>query len=300
MFSNTEFRCTIQAFYGVEQTMLAPHVGMNLGRGNRLDPHGHLLTTMIASGPGWRGQHDDVKNAIARSASECKVEHTCEVYGVFAAYVGQNDMTGSHRQGMVPDFMFKIDHRESLAELKTIHQGRTWWTRRTIGTRCGALEKRQVKIPGEYHKKARNCDSNYNGWDAANPIPGPMQTRLAEFGPIKGLVVGPRGPASSGLHELMVQIAEVGAEISWRAMGARSVLEARSTLINRIRRTIGITASRAAARLMIERLGVARGDGREAAKRRRNADTSHRSFEREHYFANGPRAFAGGQPRKGW
>ena len=97
----------------------------------------------------------------------------------------------------------------------------------------------------------------------------------------------------------MVQIAEVGAEISWRAMGARSVLEARSTLINHIRRTIGITASRAAARLMIERLGVARGDGREAAKRRRNADTSHRSFEREHYFANGPRAFAGGQPRKG-
>ena len=51
---------------------------------------------------------------------------------------------------------------------------------------------------------------------------------------------------------------------------------------------------------MIERLGTARGDGRAAAKRRRNAASSHRSFERENYHANGPRAFAGGQPRKGW
>ena len=62
---------------------------------------------------------------------------------------------------------------------------------------------------------------------------------------------------------------------------------------------IGIVATRAAARLMIGRLGVARGDGRKAAERRRNAKSHRRSFEWENFCANGPRAFSGGQPRRG-
>ena len=70
-------------------------------------------------------------------------------------------------------------------------------------------------------------------------------------------------------------------------------------LINSVRRGIGIVSTRAAARLMIGRLGVARGDGRAAAKRRRNFKSSRRSFEQENFFRNGPQAFAGGQPRKG-
>ena len=82
-------------------------------------------------------------------------------------------------------------------------------------------------------------------------------------------------------------------------MGARSVLEARAVLINRVRRGIGIVATRAAARLMIGRLGVARGDGRKAAERRRTAKSHRRSFEWENFCANGPRAFSGGQPRRG-
>ena len=77
--------------------------------------------------------------------------------------------------------------------------------------------------------------------------------------------------------------------------------EACGVFMNRLQCGIGIVASRAAARLMIERLGIiiARGDGRKVAERRRNAESARRSFEREHYFAKGPRAYAGGQPRKG-
>ena len=82
-------------------------------------------------------------------------------------------------------------------------------------------------------------------------------------------------------------------------MGARSVHEARGILVNRFRRSIGIAATRAAVTLMIERLGIARGDGKSAARRRRNANAAHRSMEEENYFANGPRAFWGGQQRRG-
>ena len=94
-------------------------------------------------------------------------------------------------------------------------------------------------------------------------------------------------------------MAEIGAERKWRSMGSRSWVEARGVLTNSVRRGIGIVATRAAARLMIGRLGVARGDGRAAAQRRRNFKSSRRSFEEENYFHNGPQAFAGGQPRKG-
>ena len=165
--------------------------------------------------------------------------------------------------------------------------------------RCGALEKRESGIHGEYHHKARRADEKFNGLHPQDPAMGPIQTRLDEFGPIRGLVVGPRGSASSGLHKLIGEIAEMGAERVWRKMGARSVLEARGILVNRIRRGIGIAASRAAATLMIERLGIARGDGKRAARCRRNANAAHRSMEEEHYFANGPRAFWGWQPRRG-
>ena len=223
-----------------------------------------------------------------------------EVYGLFAAYVGQNNLNGNSCQALVPDFVITLKNRRAvLFELKTLHQGATW-NARAVATRCGALEAREGKIHGEYHRKARAADIKFNGHNPQDPASGPVQTRLSEFGPIQGGVAGPRGSVSSGLHRVIEGIAEIGAERNWRAMGARSVLEARAVLINRVRRGIGIVATRAAARLMIGRLGVACGDGRKAAERRRNAKSYRRSFEWENFFANGPKAFSGGQPRKGY
>ena len=299
IFDNTELRCSWQAYLGVPQTMLDSHVGMSLNRGKTLDKHGCALTTMNCCGDGWRRQHDEIKEAIAAACAECGVEFTMEVYGLFAAYVGQNNLNGSSCQALVPDFMLTLKNRRSvLFELKTLHQGVTW-NARAVSTPCGALEKREGKIHREYHSKARNADIKFNGHNPQDAAHGPVQTRLSEFGPIQGGVAGPRGSVSSGLHRVIEGIAEIGAERNWRAMGARSVLEARAVLINRVRRGIGIVATRAAARLMIGRLGVARGDGRKAAERRRNAKSYRRSFEWENFFANGPKAFSGGQPRKG-
>ena len=73
---------------------------------------------MIAMGPGWRKQHDDIKHEIAAACAECDVECTTEVYGLFSAYIGQNGMTGRKRQGLVPDFMITLKKCHAcLAEL---------------------------------------------------------------------------------------------------------------------------------------------------------------------------------------
>ena len=154
-------------------------------------------------------------------------------------------------------------------ELKTIHQGTSLYSLAAINERCGALERRAAKVHGEYHKKTRQADIKYNGLDPEDPGMGPIQTRLHEFGKVEGLVFGPRGSASKAVGELIKKMAKSGAERRWRQMGARSVIEARGIVTNRMRRSFGITACLAAARLKRERLGFALGDGEAASKRRR-------------------------------
>ena len=60
-------------------------------------------------------------------------------------------------------------------------------------------------------------------------------------------------------------------------------------------RRLGITAARAAARLKIARIGIARGDGKAAAKRRKKGQDARRTEEEERYYAWGPKAHVGGQ-----
>ena len=62
-----------------------------------------------------------------------------------------------------------------------------------------------------------------------------------------------------------------------------------------IRRRLGITAARAAARLKIARIGIARGDGEAATKRRKKGRDARRTDAEEWYYRFGPRAHVGGQ-----
>ena len=65
-------------------------------------------------------------------------------------------------------------------------------------------------------------------------------------------------------------------------MGARSISEARGIITNRIKRSFGITACLAAARLKRERLGIALGDGPAASKRRRDEQFKHWNWFKEY------------------
>ena len=80
------------------------------------------------------------------------------------------------------------------------------------------------------------------------------------------LVVGSYGEASKDLLNLMHEIAKVGATRCWRDMGARDALEG----YTRLRRRLGITAVRARARMLVNRVNrVLDGpSGRLAAERR--------------------------------
>ena len=111
------------------------------------------------------------------------------------------------------------------------------------------------------------------------------------------MVAGPRGSVSNDMHELIKEIAEVGAEQKWRTMGARSMEEARGVIKGALKRRIGITAARAAARLIIARAGIVRGDAKAAARRRNNRHNERRTAEDEWYFSEGAGAHAGGGRR---
>ena len=191
--------------------------------------------------------------------------------------------------------VWTADNRRVLMELKTIHQSKNNYPNYAIRARCGALEKRAAKIHDEYHVKARRIDVTANGLDPEDGGMGPCQAHLAEYGKIWGLVIGPSGSVSSDVHKLIGEIAKTGAERKWQVMGARSQEEAQGVIKGALRRRLGITAARAAARLKIARIGIARGDGKAAAKRRKKGQDARRTEEEERYYAWGPKAHVGGQ-----
>ena len=85
-------------------------------------------------------------------------------------------------------------------------------------------------------------------------------------------------------------MAAVASERKWRHMRARSALEAKGVIKARITRSLGIAAVRAAARLKLDRLGLALGDGHAAANRRSAAFARERSWAFEYSQRFGPRS----------
>ena len=186
--------------------------------------------------------------------------------------------------------------QEALGELKCTGQTKRDYNQVTVRTRNKAVNQRAGRVHGEYHRKARKADERYNGFDhaaAGAGSMGPIQQRLTSFGQIRALVIGPRAECSSDLHGLVDAMAEVGAEASWRRMGARSVIGARGVIKSRLIRMIGINAARANATLKRERLGIALGDGVHAFARRRSAFYA-RTMREEYYdqaYGRGPSAW---------
>ena len=88
----------------------------------------------------------------------------------------------------------------------------------------------------------------------------PGQSRRASSrsdGCTGSLVFGPRGESSKGRRAPhLARASEIGAERRWREMGARSISEAKAYIKFAMRRSIGITATRAEAGLVRERLGL--------------------------------------------
>ena len=98
--------------------------------------------------------------------------------------------------------------------------GTSHFTRAAARTLCGPVERRAKKVHGEYESKARTTDVNFNGCPRNGP-PGPVLRKLQEYGRVCPLVIGPFGEINEDFDQLIVDLANFGAE---GALGVKWVL----------------------------------------------------------------------------
>ena len=114
-------------------------VGKSIGRrGAEVDCYGDsVMNCSDLPGDSWRHRHDTAKTVIATACMDAKLPEDCEVYGLFSDLLpasvenaGGDLEWGRARQGLVPDFRFRLPTPEGntdcLAELKIISAGVTW------------------------------------------------------------------------------------------------------------------------------------------------------------------------------
>ena len=122
-----------------------------------------------------------------------------EVFGQFSGLLSQAALEAlladkRKLQGCVPDFLLQ-GQVQGLAELKLIGSCPSHYPRKTLGVR--PVDKRAGAIQSDYEKKLRDHDPS-----------GRAVTRLREFGPVRGLVVGAYGEFSADLHTLVRELVE--------------------------------------------------------------------------------------------
>ena len=122
-------------------------VGQTVGRDKKvIDPFGdNVMCCRDLPGDSWRIRHDTGKLAIVNECLVSKLPVECEVYGLFADLIpaeataeGEELHWGRARQGLTPDLRLRIPNpitgpTDSLAELKFVSAGVTWFPRGVVG-----------------------------------------------------------------------------------------------------------------------------------------------------------------------
>ena len=114
-------------------------------------------------------------------------------------------------------------------------------------------------------------EGHANRLDAAHwPGSTPILDRLRSFTPVRALVFGNYGEASSDVHHLLDVAAKLQAERRWQVMGSRNEAEAKSFLTAALRRRLGVVVVREFARHRLQRLvyvGASRASVRDRLQR---------------------------------
>jgi len=154
--SNTHFALSMAAFYGLPPGLLQPFVGKRkCANGKLLDEFDDNLIFSTMAGDGWRKR-------TTFSSGACKMEYTCEVYGLFAAYINQGadaGMSARKRQSSIPDFAISSAAGRPRSDKKE-------------GDRCSSVGKRAGMVNSDCLRNARRADLEYNGHDRNNPLDG--------------------------------------------------------------------------------------------------------------------------------
>ena len=263
-------------------------VGKPVGtKGQVIDKFGDsILCSAEIPGDSWRHRHDTVKMAIYQEACLSKVPADCEVYGLFGDLLpaalleeGGELQWGRARQGKVPDFKFLLSTpdgpRPSLAELKIISAGKTWYPR---GVKGKGTSRRAARLTHEYEMKLHDYDVRFHGAaqrraGELEPPPGPLVTRFRDLGGLEDgqLVAGPWGDLSPDLHKLLLVFAESRVAALSRAQGWEAGPGQLGKVMGEVRRALSVTVVRANALCLMERLSQLGPGAGAAAKRRQTA-----------------------------
>ena len=192
-------------------------VGQPVGsEGAVMDPYGDSLMCAKLPGDTWRTKHDVIKMTLANFCHEARLPIDIEVYGTFAPHipVAALDENGDlhhfrDRQGLVPDFMFKLPltngpPSDTLADVKGLNAGKTWYQNRDK-----QVNVRSRLVDSEYRRALRKIDQKYNLSEEGET--GPLQAILASFGRVQGLVFGVLGEVSEDVHNLLSHISNARA-----------------------------------------------------------------------------------------
>ena len=268
-------------------------LGQSVGK-STVDPFGDRIRAEQLPGDGFRHRHDAVKRQIARLARWARVEARVEVFGEFSHLIPQEGLNrmerGRKRQGLVPDFLLRFNHGDCvnsvLAELKVLS---CCPTRYPVGGPKGgdkAVDRRANQLQGEYLNKAKEVDRVHVGVPEGQV--GPVETKLAGFGKLRGLVFGAWGEASAGVHSLVEELAEQRSKSGGMigAGGCRSKAAcakgSKGVATGQIRRMLSVVAVRAQARLLLDRLCSVGSGAVEAARRRKRDVWEQAQMDKRH------------------
>jgi hypothetical protein len=282
--SNEEFAEVAARYMGFSSPACEVYAGEPIANTRQtLDRHGFRLSSLPLPGDGWRTQHDSLKWQLACDAKEMGAAVRPEVFGLFSACIPQHGRNRfdalpiRKRQGLVPDFHIRLQwdgrgpERALLLELKTLHFGTSTYPN-SEASRCKAVARRADALPQQYAAKARKVDRDFCGTAVGQT--GPVEARLRQFEPVKGLVFGAFGEASPDVHRLLSALSQVGSRRHWRSMDAVEMCGAAGALAWMMRRRWAMIAARENARLTLGRLEYIGRGAYAAARRRASADSS--------------------------
>ena len=137
-----------------------------------------------------------------------------------------------------------------LFDVKTVHGGGPCYhSRWAHEEQSGAVAERAWQVGRDYESHARRLDLRLSPAGTT-----PILDRLSAYTRTRGLVFGNYAEASPDVHALVAAAADLIARRDWRRMGFRTVAEARSIVITRLRRELGVRVARAFARYRVRRI----------------------------------------------
>ena len=236
------------------------------------DAFGRELCRATLPGDSFRRRHDTLAERVFKDLLSAGIEGGTEPRQLFVHVLPQEVLSRTTHLGIIPDARLLVHMppqppsgaqpvhagapgsrsapRDYLFDLKTISAGSTHYVAKPNG---GAVEARARDVPTAYEREARALDRRHHGVTEVDRV-GPVLTALRAFPPVRALVFGAYGEASSDVHTLLHMAAEAMAHRYWKRMGARTLAEALGIFVSSLRRSWGATAVREYARLRLNRL----------------------------------------------